>query len=134
FPTQDLNISDIIDSNSDVSVLLNANNYSTCDILKAHSPYCFDAQIHPSDARHITKVLGQLPLNQKQSLTCTIDAIGDQSILLATFIERQISNINLQNIGAGLGGSATSAGTRLTLFQDRKSTRLNSSHVQISYA
>lgn len=118
FPNQDSNLSDIIDRNSDISALLNASNYSTCDILKAHSPYCFDEKNHPSDARHITKILGQLPLNQKQSLTCTIDAIGDQSILLATFIEKQISNINLQNIGAGLGGSATSAGTRLTLFQE----------------
>src|SRR5690349_23644590 len=68
-----------------------------------------------------------LPISRKEEqLAFVRERILDATV--ATCAKKGIEGVTMADIAAAAGYSAP------TLYQDRKSTRLNSSHVEISYA
>src|SRR3712207_7001783 len=61
------------------------------------------------------------------------DEAGDRCVELH-LAQRQLDELHVGASFLGLGGRNVPLGLRLQEFQDRKSTRLNSSHANISYA
>src|SRR5690554_571136 len=115
FPAQPLSARDFLGADSDSLSSFKRNNGRECNYLNAHMPYCLPGT-YP-EGRIITQTLGNLPVRQREQLMCTIDTFGDFTTTLAGFYDKNLSLLNLENIGGVVGAGTTASHVRLNGFQ-----------------
>lgn len=115
FPAQPLSARDFLGADSDSLSSFKRNNARECNYLNAHMPYCLPGT-YP-EGRIITQTLGNLPVRQREQLMCTIDTFGDFTTTLAGFYDKNLSLLNLENIGGVVGAGTTASHVRLNGFQ-----------------